>query len=160
MNRVFIISSVLCLFLPWTLLSFAGQSKDTMLRCGNDLINIGDSKNRVVYLCGQPFSKDVIGHTKVPDHFFFLNLRKIPGLDFKYWKNKYEYKDDTAQSRTFENTCFLFHMIDLDSNTYPDPKDPALDLSAIVSWPPSCLGEAFGEDGSFSDGGLRWWIPL
>ena len=67
MNRVFIISGVLFLFLPWALLSLAGQSKDTMLRCGTDLIDIGDSKNRVAYLCGQPFSKEVIGHTKPPE---------------------------------------------------------------------------------------------
>jgi hypothetical protein len=68
MNRVFIISGVVFLFLPWALLSLAGQSKDTMLRCGNDLIDIGDSKNRVVYLCGQPFSKEVIGHTELPEN--------------------------------------------------------------------------------------------
>lgn len=65
--RVLIISSVLLLFLSWTLISFAGRAKDTSLRCGNDLINVGDSKNRVAYLCGQPFSKDIIGRTKPPD---------------------------------------------------------------------------------------------
>lgn len=68
MNRVFIIGGVLFLFLPWALISFAGQNKDTLLRCGTDLIDIGDSKNRVVYLCGQPFSREIVGHTKVADN--------------------------------------------------------------------------------------------
>jgi hypothetical protein len=45
----------------------AAQSKDTSMRCGTDLIDIGNSKSRVAYLCGQPFSKD-IGQTKVADN--------------------------------------------------------------------------------------------
>ena len=52
--------------MPWALLSFAGQAKDTMMRCRNDLIDIGDSKNRVAYLCGKPFSKEIIGRTEAP----------------------------------------------------------------------------------------------
>ena len=48
--------------------SMAGQSKLTSLRCGSDLIDIGDSKSRVMYLCGQPISKEVIGQTKIPDN--------------------------------------------------------------------------------------------
>lgn len=66
-KHVFIISIVLFLFLSWAQLAFAGRAKDTSLRCGNDLINVGDSKNRVTYICGQPFSKDIIGHTKAPE---------------------------------------------------------------------------------------------
>ena len=48
--------------------SMAGQSKDTSLRCGNDLIDIGDSKSRVAYLCGQPLSKEIVGQTKIPNN--------------------------------------------------------------------------------------------
>jgi len=44
------------------------QSKDTSMRCGTDLIDIGNSKSRVAYLCGQPFSKEIIGQTKVADN--------------------------------------------------------------------------------------------
>jgi hypothetical protein len=46
----------------------AAQSKDTSMRCGTDLIDIGNSKSRVAYLCGQPFSKEIIGQTKVADN--------------------------------------------------------------------------------------------
>ena len=53
----------------WLLLSPpTAQSKDTSMRCGTDLIDIGNSKSRVAYLCGQPFSKEIIGQTKVADN--------------------------------------------------------------------------------------------
>jgi hypothetical protein len=66
-NRVFIFAVALFLFPLFSLFQHAAHSKDTMFRCGTNLIDIGDSKSRVAYLCGQPFSKEVIGHTKVPD---------------------------------------------------------------------------------------------
>jgi hypothetical protein len=65
---VFILALGLVLLLLAGQLSLAGQSKDTSLRCGTDLIDIGDSKSRVMYLCGQPISKEVIGQTKIPDN--------------------------------------------------------------------------------------------
>ncbi len=68
MNRAFILIGALVLFVQWALFSLAGQSKDTMLRCGTDLIDIGDSKSRVAYLCGPPFLKEVIGHTELPQN--------------------------------------------------------------------------------------------
>lgn len=48
--------------------SMAEQLKNTSLRCGNDLIDIGDTKTRIIYLCGQPISKEIIGQTKIPDN--------------------------------------------------------------------------------------------
>ena len=65
-NRIFIIIGVTFLFLQLALFSHAGRTKSTMLRCGNDLIDIGDSKSRVAYLCGEPASKEIIGHTEPP----------------------------------------------------------------------------------------------
>ena len=65
---VFIFTVGLLLFSLAAQFSMAGQSKDTSLRCGNDLIDIGDSKSRVIYLCGQPFSKEIVGQTKIPDN--------------------------------------------------------------------------------------------
>jgi hypothetical protein len=65
---VFILALGLILLLLAGQVSLAGQSKDTSLRCGTDLIDIGDSKSRVMYLCGQPISKEVIGQTKIPDN--------------------------------------------------------------------------------------------
>ena len=65
---VFIFVVGLLLVYPAAQSSIAGQSKDTSLRCGNDLIDIGDSKSRVIYLCGQPFSKEIVGQTKIPDN--------------------------------------------------------------------------------------------
>ncbi len=32
------------------------------LRCGSDLVEIGDLKFEVLLACGEPFSKEVIGH--------------------------------------------------------------------------------------------------
>lgn len=32
------------------------------LRCGQDLVNIGDLKHKVLLTCGQPFSKEIIGY--------------------------------------------------------------------------------------------------
>ena len=43
------------------------EFKDTSLRCGGNLIDIGDSKSRVAYLCGQPVTKDIVGRTQVPE---------------------------------------------------------------------------------------------
>jgi hypothetical protein len=65
---VFIFAVGLLLVYPAAQSTMAGQSKETSLRCGNDLIDIGDSKSRVVYLCGQPFSKEIVGQTKIPDN--------------------------------------------------------------------------------------------
>ncbi len=65
---VFIATLGLLLLCPAVQSSMAGQSKETSLRCGNDLIDLGDSKSRVVYLCGQPISKEIIGQTKIPDN--------------------------------------------------------------------------------------------
>jgi hypothetical protein len=64
--RIFILIGVLLLLLQWSVFSLAGRTKETMLRCGNDLIDIGDSKSRVAYLCGEPASKEIIGHTEPP----------------------------------------------------------------------------------------------
>ena len=65
---VFIFAVGLLLFPLTAQFSMAGQLKGTSFRCGNDLIDIGDSKTRIVYLCGQPFSKEIIGQTKIPDN--------------------------------------------------------------------------------------------
>ena len=65
-NRIIIITGVMILLLQWAVSSPAGRSKDTMMRCGVDLIDIGDSKSRVAYLCGNPFQKEIIGHTEAP----------------------------------------------------------------------------------------------
>ncbi|MDX1708924.1 MAG: DUF2845 domain-containing protein [Desulfobacterales bacterium] len=67
-HRVFILIGVMVLSLQWALFAFAWQSKDTMFRCGTDLIDIGDSKSRVAHLCGPPFLKEVIGHTELPQN--------------------------------------------------------------------------------------------
>ena len=65
---VFIILLGMLLIFMTGQLAWSGQSKNTSLRCGSDLIDIGDSKSRVMYLCGQPISKEVIGQTKIPDN--------------------------------------------------------------------------------------------
>jgi len=67
-KSVLIVLLGLLVFLMAGQLARAGQSKLTSLRCGSDLIDIGDSKSRVMYLCGQPISKEVIGQTKIPDN--------------------------------------------------------------------------------------------
>ena len=65
---VFIFAMGLLLFLLAAQITMAGRSKETSLRCGNDLIDIGDSKSRIMYLCGQPISKEIVGQTKIPDN--------------------------------------------------------------------------------------------
>ena len=67
-NQAFILIGVLVFFLQWAPFLLAWQSKDTMFRCGTDLIDLGDSKSRVAYLCGPPFLKEVIGHTELPQN--------------------------------------------------------------------------------------------
>jgi hypothetical protein len=42
-------------------------SKDTSLRCGATLISIGDSKSRILFHCGDPYLKEVIGFSKLPE---------------------------------------------------------------------------------------------
>jgi hypothetical protein len=42
-------------------------SKDTSLRCGTSFISIGDSKSRILYHCGEPYLREVIGYSKLPE---------------------------------------------------------------------------------------------
>ncbi|MEJ2165796.1 MAG: DUF2845 domain-containing protein [Desulfobacterales bacterium] len=53
---------------PSLSLSGIGEFKETLMRCGNSLIDIGDSKSRVAYLCGQPISKEIVGRTEIPEN--------------------------------------------------------------------------------------------
>lgn len=55
MRRKFITLLIVAAFLTVPSLSFA-------LRCGNDLVDVGDLKIEVQLSCGEPFSKELIGY--------------------------------------------------------------------------------------------------
>lgn len=38
------------------------ECKDTSFRCGNTFIDIGDSRARVLFKCGEPVQREVIGY--------------------------------------------------------------------------------------------------
>ena len=55
-NRFFTLLLVAILSLLFVASSFAGSS----IRCGNDLVSVGDLKIQVVNKCGKPISKEKI----------------------------------------------------------------------------------------------------
>ncbi|MBW1753530.1 MAG: DUF2845 domain-containing protein [Deltaproteobacteria bacterium] len=55
MRKTFTISMMMLSLFLTTNTAFA-------LRCGNDLISIGDLKNEVLVKCGEPFSREIIGY--------------------------------------------------------------------------------------------------
>jgi hypothetical protein len=58
---------IIALTVVWFLCPFFALAKDTSLRCSNNIIEIGDSKNRVAYFCGEPMTKEIVGYTKLPN---------------------------------------------------------------------------------------------
>lgn len=56
------------------------------LRCGNDVIQIGDSKHKVLNLCGTLIFYDVIGYTKGK-----IGIMKIEELVYKPTGGYYYY---------------------------------------------------------------------
>ena len=43
-------------------LLFFGANTAFAVRCGNNLVSIGDLKNEVLINCGEPFSREIIGY--------------------------------------------------------------------------------------------------
>ena len=57
MKKLFTIIMILFLLLP--ALSIASGKT---LRCGHQVISLGDIKNQVLIKCGEPYSKEIIGY--------------------------------------------------------------------------------------------------
>jgi hypothetical protein len=53
--------SVLVLTVVWLLLSSNEASGESTMRCGSDLISLGDTKLDVISKCGAPDMKEVVG---------------------------------------------------------------------------------------------------
>ena len=47
------------------------------LRCGNDLANVGDLKQKVLLACGEPVSKEVIGYIDTEKEGDRIRVMKI-----------------------------------------------------------------------------------
>ncbi len=45
-----------------------GYCKDASFRCGNTFIDTGDSRARVIFKCGQPVQREIIGYIESRDH--------------------------------------------------------------------------------------------
>ena len=48
--------------LLWFALVFDAAGKDASFRCGNTFIDVGDSRARVLFNCGEPVQREVIGY--------------------------------------------------------------------------------------------------
>jgi len=45
-------------------IALPAQSKDASFRCGNTIIDTGDSRARVFHHCGEPYRREVIGYVR------------------------------------------------------------------------------------------------
>lgn len=68
-------------------LATTAASTATSMRCGNDLVNIGDRAFLVIQKCGEPISKQIIGYT--------IDENKNRELTIEEWvygpRNRYYY---------------------------------------------------------------------
>ena len=85
MKKRFTIVMMLFLLLP--ILSIA--SGKTTLRCGHQVISLGDLKNKVLITCGEPYSKEIIGYIDRVESEERIRVMKIEEwilkIDNKYY---------------------------------------------------------------------------
>jgi len=56
-----------CVVLGLLVIPIAAYSKDTSLRCGTSFVSPGDSQSKILYHCGEPYLRQLIGYSKLPD---------------------------------------------------------------------------------------------
>ena len=62
------------------LAAFSGQAQADTLRCGSQLISVGDRMFEVQQKCGQPVSQDIIGYKETVNHF-----RQVDQVQVQEW---------------------------------------------------------------------------
>ena len=48
--------------------------KDASFRCGNTIIDTGDSRARVLYHCGEPYQREIIGYIRSVENEEMIEL--------------------------------------------------------------------------------------
>ena len=62
------------------LAALSGLSQADTLRCGSQLISVGDRMFEVQQKCGQPVSQDIIGYKETVNHF-----RQVDQVQVQEW---------------------------------------------------------------------------
>jgi len=62
------------------LTALSGLSQADTLRCGSQLISVGDRMFEVQQKCGQPVSQDIIGYKETVNHF-----RQVDQVQVQEW---------------------------------------------------------------------------
>jgi hypothetical protein len=68
------------LLVLWGLSTFSALTQAGTLRCGSQLISVGDRMFEVQQKCGQPVSQDVIGYKETVNHF-----RQVDQVQVQEW---------------------------------------------------------------------------
>ena len=55
-------NGIVLLLLLWFTFVPDAEGKDASFRCGNTFIDVGDSRARVLFKCGDPVQREVIGY--------------------------------------------------------------------------------------------------
>ncbi|OQR26774.1 hypothetical protein BWR59_30445 [Pseudomonas sp. Bc-h] len=62
------------------LTALSGMAQSDSLRCGSQLISVGDRMGEVQQKCGQPISQDIIGYKETVNHF-----RQVDQVQVQEW---------------------------------------------------------------------------